>query len=117
MNYSLWKKPVEESQPFESMSQPQESPQQQPLETLDANQPKEELPVQSSAPEAQPLPSEIQPLEQQQPTLSEQHAPKSTIYTQEQPRSRVKEIEQPYAKDNSIPFVLPFDSQDVTPSS
>jgi hypothetical protein len=62
-------------------------------------------------------PSEIQLLEQQHPTLSEQHALESIIYVQEQPRSIVNEVERPYEKDNSIPFVLLFGSQDVAPSS
>ena len=49
-------------------------------------------------------PSEIQLLEQQHPTLSEQHALKSIIYVQEQPRSIVNEVERPYEKDNSYTF-------------
>jgi hypothetical protein len=104
--------PLEESQPLETLSQPEESQELQPLEALEATQPIEEPPIQSFSHKTQPLPSsEIQPLEQQQqPALSEQQAPGSTIYAQEQPRSSVNEVEQPYGKDNSIPFVLPFDS-------
>jgi hypothetical protein len=41
----------------------------------------------------------------------------STTFAQKQPRKNVNEAEQPHEKDESIPFVLPFDSQDVTPSS
>jgi hypothetical protein len=99
-------------QSMETLSQPEESQELQPLEALEATQPIEEPPIQSFSHKTQPLPSsEIQPLEQQQqPALSEQQAPGSTIYAQEQPRSSVNEVEQPYGKDNSIPFVLPFDS-------
>ena len=108
--------PLEENQPMETLSQPPESPEQQPLETLEAPQPIEESPKQSFNHEAQPSLSEIQSLGQK-PTLSEQEAPESTIYTQEQHGKSANEMEQPYSKDDSMPFVLPFDSQDVTPSN
>ena len=108
--------PLEENQPVETLSQPPESPEQQPLETLEAPQPIEESPKQSFNHEAQPSLSEIQSLGQK-PTLSEQEAPESTIYTQEQHGKSANEMEQPYSKDDSMPFVLPFDSQDVTPSN
>jgi hypothetical protein len=94
--------PLEEDQPLEVWSQPQESLEQQPLGTFETSQPLEESPGASFGHETQPSPLEIQPLKQQ-PELSEQQASESTSYTQEQP-SETQE---------GIPFVLPFDSQDV----
>jgi hypothetical protein len=105
--------PLEEDQPLETLSQPQESPEQQPLE---ADQPIDESPVQSLSHKTQPSPLGIQPLEEQ-PALSNQQIPESKIYAQEQPGKSVKGVKQAYEKDESVPFVLPFDSQDVTPSS
>ena len=84
------------------MSQPQESLEQQPLGTFETSQPLEELPGEEFGRETQPSPLDIQP-PKQQPELSEQQASVSTSYTQEQP-SEIQE---------DIPFVLPFDSQDV----
>jgi hypothetical protein len=108
--------PLEDSQPLEAVNQPQGSPEQQPLETLESSQPIEDLPVESFSQETQPSPSEIQPLDQQ-PASSEQQPPEPTTYTQEQLTKGVNEVEQPSMKDESVPFVLPFDSQDVTPNS
>ena len=105
--------PLEENQPLETLSQPQESPEQQPLE---ADQPIDESPVQSLSHKTQPSPLGIQPLEEQ-PVLSNQQIPESRIHAQEQPGKSVKGVKQAYEKDESVPFVLPFDSQDVTPSS
>jgi hypothetical protein len=105
--------PLEEDQPLETLSQPQESAEQQPLE---ADQPIDESPVQSLSHETQPSPLGIQPLEEQ-PALSNQQIPESKIHAQEQPGKSVKGVKQAYEKDGSVPFVLPFDSQDVTPSS
>src|SRR5215207_6475828 len=105
--------PLEEDQPLETLSQPQESPEQQPLE---ADQPIDESPVQSLSHKTQPSPLGIQPLEEQ-PALSNQQIPESRIHAQEQPGKSVKGVKQAYEKDESVPFVLPFDSQDVTPSS
>jgi hypothetical protein len=105
--------PLEEDQPLETLSQPQESPEQQPLE---ADQPIDESPVQSLSHKTQPSPLGIQPLEEQ-PVLSNQQIPESRIHAQEQPGKSVKGVKQAYEKDESVPFVLPFDSQDVTPSS
>ena len=102
-----------ETQPSPSEIQPLD---QQPLETLESSQPIEDLPVESFNHETQPSPSEIQPLDQQ-PAFSEQRALDSTTYAQEQLRKGVNEHEQPSLKDESVPFVLPFDSQDVTPNS
>jgi hypothetical protein len=96
--------PLEEDQPLEVLSQPQESLEQQPLGTFETSQPLEESPGESFSHETQPSPLDIQPLKQQ-PELSEQQASESTSYTQEQP-SETQE---------GIPFVLPFDSQDVIP--
>ena len=104
---------LEEDQPLETLSQPQESPEQQPLE---ADQPIDESPVQSLSHKTQPSPLGIQPLEEQ-PALSNQQIPESKIHAQEQPEKSVKGVKQAYEKDESVPFVLPFDSQDVTPSS
>jgi hypothetical protein len=108
--------PLEESQTLETMNQQQGSLEQQPLETLESSQPIEDLPVESFSQETQPSPSELQPLDEQ-PAFSEQQAPESTTYTQEQLRKGVNEVEQPSLKDESVPFVLPFDSEDVTPRS
>ena len=105
--------PLEEDQPLETLSQPQESAEQQPLE---ADQPIDESPVQSLSHKTQPSPLGIQPLEEQ-PALSNQQIPESKIHAQEQPGKSVKGVKQAYEKDESVPFVLPFDSQDVTPSS
>jgi hypothetical protein len=105
--------PLEEDQPLETLSQPQESAEQQPLE---ADQPIDESPVQSLSHKTQPSPLGIQPLEEQ-PVLSNQQIPESRIHAQEQPGKSVKGVKQAYEKDESVPFVLPFDSQDVTPSS
>jgi hypothetical protein len=103
----------QETQPSPSEIQPLD---QQPLETLESSQPIEDLPVESFSQETQPSPSEIQPLDQQ-PASSEQQPPEPTTYTQEQLTKGVNEVEQPSMKDESVPFVLPFDSQDVTPNS
>jgi hypothetical protein len=97
--------PLEEDQPLEVLSQPQESLEQQPLGTFETSQPLEESPGEDFGHETQPSPLDIQPLKQQ-PELSEQQASESTSYTQEQP-SETQE---------GIPFVLPFDSQDVIPN-
>ena len=94
--------PLEEDQPLEVLSQPQESLEQQPLGTFETSQPLEESPGEDFGHETQPSPLDIQP-PKQQPELSEQQASESTSYTQEQP-SEIQE---------DIPFVLPFDSQDV----
>jgi hypothetical protein len=107
---------LEDSQPLEAVNQPQGSPEQQPLETLESSQPIEDLPVESFSQETQPSPSEIQPTDQQ-PAFSEQQPPESTTYTQDQLTKGVNGVEQPSLKDESVPFVLPFDSQDVTPNS
>jgi hypothetical protein len=103
----------QETQPSPSEIQPLD---QQPLDTLESSQPIEDLPVESFSQETQPSPSEIQPLDQQ-PASSEQQPPEPTTYTQEQLTKGVNEVEQPSMKDESVPFVLPFDSQDVTPNS
>jgi hypothetical protein len=108
--------PLEDSQPLETMNQPQGSLEQQPLETLESSQPIEDLPVESFSQETQPSQSEIQPLDQQ-PPFSEQQEPESTTYEPEQLTKGVNEVEQPSLKDQSVPFVLPFDSHDVTPNS
>jgi hypothetical protein len=112
-----------EDLPVESFSQEtQPSPSEiqalddQPLETLESSQPLEDLPVESFSQETQPSPSEIQPLEHQ-PTFSEQQAPESTTYAPEQLGKGGYELEQPSLKDEGVPFVLPFDSQDMTPNS
>jgi hypothetical protein len=97
--------PLEEDQPLEVLSQPQESLEQQPLGTFETSQPLEESPGEIFGHETQPSPLDIQPLKQQ-PELSEQQVSESTSYTQEQP-SETQE---------GIPFVLPFDSQDVIPN-
>ena len=94
--------PLEEDQPLEVLSQPQESLEQQPLGTFETSQPLEESPGEDFGHETQPSPLDTQP-PKQQPELSEQQASESTSYTQEQP-SEIQE---------GIPFVLPFDSQDV----
>jgi hypothetical protein len=103
----------QETQPSPSEIQPLD---QQPLETLESSQPIEDLPVESFSQETQPSPSEIQPTDQQ-PAFSEQQPPESTTYTQDQLTKGVNGVEQPSLKDESVPFVLPFDSQDVTPNS
>ena len=103
----------QETQPSPSEIQPLD---QQPLETLESSQPIEDLPVESFSQETQPSPSEIQPLDQQ-PAFSEQQPPEPTTYTQDQLTKGVNGVEQPSLKDESVPFVLPFDSQDVTPNS
>jgi hypothetical protein len=108
--------PLEDSQPLETMNQPQGSLEQQPLETLESSQPIEDLPVESFSQETQPSQSEKQPLDQQ-PPFSEQQEPESTTYEPEQLTKGVNEVEQPSLKDQSVPFVLPFDSHDVTPNS
>src|ERR671914_769887 len=102
---TMEQQPLEEDQPLEVWSQPQESLEQQPLGTFETSQPLEESPGASFGHETQPSPLEIQPLKQQ-PELSEQQASESTSYTQEQP-SETQE---------GIPFVLPFDSQDIIPN-
>ena len=94
--------PMEEDQPLEVLSQPQESLEQQPLGTFETSQPLEESPGEDFGHKTQPSPLDTQP-PKQQPELSEQQASESTSYTQEQP-SEIQE---------DIPFVLPFDSQDV----
>jgi hypothetical protein len=94
--------PLEEDQPLEVLSQPQESLEQQPLGTFETSQPLEESPGEDFGHETQPSPLDTQ-RPKQQPELSEQQASESTSYTQEQP-SEIQE---------GIPFVLPFDSQDV----
>jgi len=103
----------QEIQPSPSQIQPLD---QQPLETLESSQPIEDLPVDSFSQEIQPSRSQIQPLDEQ-PAFSEQQPPESTTFTQEQITKGVNEVEQPSLKDESVPFVLPFDSQDVTPNS
>jgi hypothetical protein len=86
------------------------------LETLESSQPIEDLPVESFSQDTQPSQSQLQPIDQQ-PEFSEQQAPESTTFTQEQITKGVNEVEQPSLKDEGVPFVLPFDSQDVTPNS
>jgi hypothetical protein len=110
----------QETQPSPSEIQPLD---QQPLETLESSQPIEDLPVEdlpvesfSQETQPSPSPSEIQPTDQQ-PAFSEQQPPESTTYTQDQLTKGVNGVEQPSLKDESVPFVLPFDSQDVTPNS
>jgi hypothetical protein len=112
----LDQQPLEDSQPLETMNQPQGSLEQQPLETSESSQPIEDLPVESFSQETQPSQSEKQPLDQQ-PPFSEQQEPESTTYEPEQLTKGVNEVEQPSLKDQSVPFVLPFDSHDVTPNS
>jgi hypothetical protein len=112
----LDQQPLEDSQPLETMNQPQGSLEQQPLETLESSQPIEDLPVESFSQETQPSQSEIQPLDQQ-PPFSEQQEPESTTHVPEQLTKGVNEVEQPSLKDQGVPFVLPFDSHDVTPNS
>jgi hypothetical protein len=119
---------LESSQPIEDLAvesfsqETQPSPSEiqalddQPLETLESSQPIEDLPVESLSQETPSSPSETQPLDHQ-PTFSEQQAPESTTYAPEQPRKYVNELEQPSLKDKGVPFVLPFDSQDMTPNS
>jgi hypothetical protein len=97
--------PLEEDQPLEVLSQPQETLEQQPLGTFETSQPLVESPGEDFGHETQPSPLDIQPLKQQ-PELSEQQASESTSYTQEQPSETQEDI----------PFVLPFDSQDVIPN-
>jgi len=77
--------------------------------------------VQSLSHKTQPSPLGIQPLEEQ-PALSNQQIPESRLpaqeqHMQEQSGKNVEGVKQAYEKDESIPFVLPFDSQDVTPDS
>jgi hypothetical protein len=110
--------PLEEDPPLETSSQPQDFPEQQPLE---ADQPIDESPVQSFGHKTQPSQLGIQPLEEQ-PVLSNQQIPESRLsaqeqHMQEQSGKNVEEDKQAYEKDKSVPFVLPFDSQDVTPDS
>jgi hypothetical protein len=105
--------PLVENQPLETLSHPQGFSELQPLETLESNQTIEEPTVQSFSQPAQ-LSSGIQPLEQE-PALLEQKAPKSMIHTEERHGKSANEIKQPYDKDGSMPFILPFDSLDVTP--
>ena len=103
----------QDTQPSLSQIQPLD---EQPLETLESSQPVEDLPVESFSQDTQPSPSQLQPLDQQ-PEFSEEQSPESTTFTQEQLTKGVNEVEQPSLKDESVPFVLPFDSQDVTPNS
>jgi hypothetical protein len=110
--------PLEEDSPLETSSQPQDFPEQQPLE---ADQPIDESPAQSFGHKTQPSQSGIQPLEEE-PVLSNQQIPESRLpaqeqHMQEQSGKNVEGVKQAYEKDESIPFVLPFDSQDVTPDS
>jgi hypothetical protein len=110
--------PLEEDPPLETSSQPQDFPEQQPLE---ADRPIDESPVQSFGHKTQPSQLGIQPLEEQ-PVLSNQQIPESRLsaqeqHMQEQSGKNVEEDKQAYEKDKSVPFVLPFDSQGVTPDS
>jgi hypothetical protein len=110
--------PLEEDPPLETSSQPQDFPEQQPLE---ADQHIDESPVQSFGHKTQPSQLGIQPLEEQ-PVLSNQQVPESRLSAQEQhmQEQSVKNVQgdkQAYEKDESVPFVLPFDSQDITPGS
>jgi hypothetical protein len=110
--------PLEEDPPLETSSQPQDFPEQQPSE---ADQHIDESPVQSFGHKTQPSQLGIQPLEEQ-PVLSNQQVPESRLSAQEQhmQEQSVKNVQgdkQAYEKDESVPFVLPFDSQDVTPGS
>ena len=108
----------DELRPTETSSQPQDFPEQQPLE---ADRPIDESPVQSFGHKTQPSQLGIQPLEEQ-PVLSNQQIPESRLsaqeqHMQEQSGKNVEEDKQAYEKDKSVPFVLPFDSQGVTPDS
>ena len=111
--------PLEEDPPLETPSQPQDfQEQQQPLED---DQPIVESPVQSFGHKIQPSQLGMQPLEEQ-PILSNQQIPESRLsaqeqHMQEQSGKNIEEDKQAYEKDESVPFVLPFDSQDVTPGS
>jgi hypothetical protein len=105
--------PLVENQPLETLSHPQGFSELQPLETLESNQTIEEPTVQSFSQPAQ-LSSGIQPLEQE-PAILEQKAPKSMVHTEERHGKSANEIEHPHNKDGSLPFILPFDSLDVTP--
>jgi hypothetical protein len=110
--------PLEEDPPLETSSQPQDFPEQQPLE---ADRPIDESAVQSFGHKTQPSQLGIQPLEEQ-PVLSNQQIPESRLsaqeqHMQEQSGKNVEEDKQAYEKDKSVPFVLPFDSQGVTPDS
>jgi hypothetical protein len=115
---TIEQQPLEEDPPLETSSQPQDFPEQQPLED---DQPIDESPVQSFGHKTQPSQLGIQPLEEQ-PVLSNQQIPESRLsaqgqHIQEQSGKNVEEDKQAYEKDESVPFVLPFDSQDVTPGS
>ena len=108
----------DELKPTETPSQPQDFQEQQPLE---ADQPIVESPVQSFGHKIQPSQLGMQPLEEQ-PILSNQQIPESRLsaqeqHMQEQSGKNIEEDKQAYEKDESVPFVLPFDSQDVTPGS
>jgi hypothetical protein len=108
----------DELKPTETSSQPQDFQEQQPLE---ADPPIDESPMQDFGHKTQPSQLGIQPLEEQ-PVLSNQQIPESRLsaqeqHMQEQSGKNVEEDKQAYEKDKSVPFVLPFDSQDVTPGS
>jgi hypothetical protein len=110
--------PLEEDPLLETSSQPQDFQEQQPLE---ADPPIDESPMQGFGHKTQPSQLGIQPLEEQ-PILSNQQVPESRLsaqeqHMQEQSRKNVEEDKHAYEKDENVPFVLPFDSQDVTPGS
>ena len=113
--------------------------QKQPLETLEDQQPIEEQPVQTFNKEEQPSQSGIQPLEQQpleeqqplqtfnrqqlsptqqqpleQQLITEQQVPESPAGKQQQEEKRsINQVQEHHDNGHNMPFVLPFDSQDV----
>ena len=103
--------------------------QKQPLETLEDQQPIEEQPVQTFNKGEQPSQSGIQPLEQQpleeqQPLQTfnrqqlsptqQQQVPESPAGKQQQEEKRsINQVQEHHDNGHNMPFVLPFDSQDV----
>ena len=105
----LEQQPLEEQQPLQTFNRQQLSPtQQQPLE----QQPLEEQQPLQTFNRQQLSPTQQQPLEQQ--LITEQQVPESPAGKQQQEEKRsINQVQEHHDNGHNMPFVLPFDSQDV----
>src|SRR5215211_452930 len=108
--------PIEE-QPVQTFNKEEEQPLQpgiQPLEQqpLEEQQPLQTFDRQQLSPIQQQQPLEQQPLEQQ--LIIEQQVPESPAGKQQQEEKRsINQVQEHHSNGDNMPFILPFDSQDV----
>jgi hypothetical protein len=122
----LEQQPLEEQQPLQTFNRQQLSPtQQQPLEQqpLEEQQPLQTFNRQQLSP-TQQQPLEQQPLEEQQPLQTfnrqqlsptqQQQVPESPAGKQQLEEKRsINQVQEHHDNGHNMPFVLPFDLQDV----